>query len=165
MVQIVEKGETLLDRVLTVQPTQRVERHRQRYLERKLVYTIDRDRIEVKVMKETEGEPRVTRKAKIFATIVRELPIDIFPDELIVGWYDPIPNNCPLPVRADPKLEDYLDTIDSRERNPIFITEEQKREIREEIIPYWRGKGNWEKTRLNPSHYDPVPPDFPPDLL
>ncbi len=164
MVQTIEKRETLLDRVLTIQPTQRVERHRQRYLDRKLVYTIDRDRIEARVMKETEGEPMVTRKAKLFATIVRELPIDIYPDELIVGWYDPIPNNCPLPVRADTTLEDYLDTISSRERNPIFITEEQKRELREVIIPYWRGQGNWEKTRLSPSHYDPVPPGFSPEF-
>ena len=55
MVQIVEKKEkvkpeSLLERVLTVQPTQRVERHRQRYFDRKLVYSIDRDRIEVRVM-------------------------------------------------------------------------------------------------------------------
>ena len=164
MVQIIEKKETLLDRVLTVQPTQRVERQRQRYLDRKLVYSIDRDRIEVRVMKETEGEPMVTRKAKLFATIVRELPIEIFPDELIVGWYDPIPNNCPLPVRCDTSLEEYLDTIDSRERNPIFITEEEKRELKEEIIPYWRGQGKWEKTRHSPIHYDPVPPAFQPEL-
>jgi formate C-acetyltransferase len=95
---------------------------------------------------------------------VRELPIDIFPDELIVGWYDPIPNNFPLPVKCDPTLEDYLDTISSRERNPVFITEEQKRELREEIIPYWRGQGNWEKTRISSIHYNPVPPDFPPKL-
>ncbi len=164
MVQSVEKAaektETLLERVLTVQPTQRIERHRQRYFNRKLVYTIDRDRIEVRVMKETEGEPMVTRKAKLFAAIVRELPIDIFPDELLVGWYDPIPNNCPLPVKSDLTLEDYLDEISSRERNPIFITEEQKRELREEIIPYWKGQGNWENLRLCPSHYEPAPPGF-----
>ena len=164
MVQSVEKAaektESLLERVLTVQPTQRIERHRQRYINRKLVYTIDRDRIEVRVMKETEGEPMVTRKAKLFAAIVRELPIDIFPDELLVGWYDPIPNNCPLPVKSDLTLEDYLDEISSRERNPIFITEEQKRELREEIIPYWKGQGNWENLRLCPSHYEPAPPGF-----
>ena len=71
MVKILEKRKTLLDRVLTVQPTQRVERQRQRYLDRNLVYSIDRDRIEVRVMKETEGEPMVTRKAKLFAAIVR----------------------------------------------------------------------------------------------
>jgi formate C-acetyltransferase len=164
MVQIMGKRETMLDRVLTVQPTQRVERQRQRYLDRKLVYSIERDRIEVRVMKETEGEPRVTRKAKIFAAIVSEMPIKIYPDELIVGWYDPIRNNCPLPVRADTTLEDYLDTVSSRERNPIFITEEQRRELREVIIPYWRGQGNWEKTRLNPSLYDPVPPGFSPEF-
>ncbi|GAH04522.1 unnamed protein product [marine sediment metagenome] len=83
MVQIVEKTEktkpeSLLERVLTVQPTPRVERHRQRYIDRKLVYSIDRDRIEVRVMKETEGEPMITRKAKLFQAIVREMPIDIF---------------------------------------------------------------------------------------
>ncbi|MHA2037465.1 MAG: glycyl radical protein [Promethearchaeota archaeon] len=164
MVQIVEKKETLLERVLTVQPTQRVERQRQRYLDRKLVYSIERDRIEVRVMKETEGEPMVTRKAKLFATIVRELPINIYPDELLVGWYDPIPNNCPLPVKCDPGLEPNLDIISSRDRNPVLITEEQKRELREEIIPYWRGQGNWEKTRRDPAHYDPVPVGFPPEL-
>jgi len=164
MVQTVEKRETLLDRVLTVQPTQRVVRKRQRYIDRKLVYSIDRDRIEVRVMKETEGEPMVTRKAKLFATIVRELPINIYPDELLVGWYDPIPNNCPLPVKCDPGLEANLDIISSRDRNPVLITEEQKRELREEIIPYWRGQGNWEKTRRDPAHYDPVTVGFPPEL-
>ena len=164
MVQILEKKETMLDRVLTVQPTQRVEKQRQAYLDRKLEYSIDRDRIEVRVMKETEGESMVTRKAKLFATIVRELPIEIFPDELIVGWYDPIPNNCPLPVKCEPTLEASLDIISSRDRNPVFITEEQKRELREELIPYWRGEGNWEKTRRNPAHYEPVPDGFPPEL-
>jgi len=168
MVQIVEKAEkvkpeSLLEKVLTVQPTERVERHRQRYIDRKLVYSIDRDRIEVRVMKETEGEPMITRKAKLFQAIVRELPIDIFPDELLVGWYDSIPNNCPLPVKSDPILEDYLDTISSRERNPILITAEQMRELKEEIIPYWKGQGNWERTRQDPAHYLPVPEGFTPE--
>ncbi|MHA2195560.1 MAG: glycyl radical protein [Promethearchaeota archaeon] len=164
MVQIIEKRETLLDRVLSVEPTQRVKSQRQAYLDRKLEYSIERDRIEVRVMKETEGEPMVTRKAKLFATIVRELPIDIYPDELIVGWYDPIRNNCPLPVKCNPVLEENLDIISSRERNPIFITEEQKQELREEIIPYWKGDGNWERTRISPKHYDPVPDGFPSEL-
>jgi formate C-acetyltransferase len=114
-------------------------------------------------MKETEGEPMIARKAKLFQTIVREMPIDIFPDELIVGWYDPIPNNCPLPVKNDPNLENFLDTITNRERNPVLITDEQMREIEEEIIPYWKGQGNWERTRHNPAHYDPVPEGFTPE--
>jgi formate C-acetyltransferase len=165
MVQSIEKSEILLNRVLTVQPTQRIEGQRQRFLNRKLVYSIDRDRIEVRVMKETEGEPMVTRKAKLFTAVVKEMPINIFLDELIVGWYDPIPNNCPLPVKWDITLEDSLDFISSRERNPVYITEEQKRELREEIIPYWRGEGDWKRTRISPSHYDHlIPPNFPPDL-
>ncbi|MHA1992786.1 MAG: pyruvate formate lyase family protein [Candidatus Hodarchaeales archaeon] len=164
MVQIIEKKETLLDRVLTVEPTQRIKTQRQSYLDRTLVYSIERDRIEVRIMKETEGEPMVTRKAKLFAAIVREMPINIYPDELIVGWYDPVPNNCPLPVKCDHALEANLDIISSRDRNPIFITEEQKRELKEELIPYWRGQGNWERTRRNPAHYEPVPDGFPSEL-
>ena len=165
MVQSIEKRETMLDRVLTAQATTRIENQRQRFLNRKLVYSATRDRIEVRIMKETEGQPMVTRKAKLFETIVREMPINIYPDELIVGWYDPIPNNCPLPVKWDITLEDSLDIISSRERNPVLITEEQKRELREEIIPYWKGEGDWKRTRISPSHYEGlVPPNFPPDL-
>jgi len=159
MVQIIEKKETLLDKVLTVKPTQRVERQRQSYLNRKLVYSIHRDRIEARVMKETDGEPMVTRKAKVFSAIVRGMPIDILPDELIVGWFNTMPDNCPLPVKTDHALENSLDTFSSRERNPILITEEQKRELREEIIPFWRGQGKWELTRLSPIHYEPLPPE------
>jgi formate C-acetyltransferase len=37
------------------------------------------------------------------------------------------------------------------------------RELKEEIIPYWKGQGNWERTRQNPAHYDPVPEGFTPE--
>ena len=133
MVQVLDRKKSLLSRVLTMKPTLRVERIRERYFDRKLVYSIDRDRIEVRVMKETEGEPMVIRKAKVFAAVVRELLIDIYPDELIVGWFDPMPDNCPLPVKIDPTLEDHLDTISSRELNPIIITEEDTEFILEKF--------------------------------
>ena len=65
----------MLDRVLTIKPTARVERLREAYLSAKPTASIDRARIETRVMKETEGQPVVTRRAKIFAAIVREMPI------------------------------------------------------------------------------------------
>ena len=44
--------------------------------------------------KETEGEPVITRRAKAFYKICRELPITIRPDELIVGSNSIAPRSC-----------------------------------------------------------------------
>jgi formate C-acetyltransferase len=159
MVQVSESKSSLLGRVLTIEPTPRVERLRERYFNRKLVASIDRARIEVRVMKETEGEPMIIRRAKVFAAVVRELPINIHSDELLVGWFDPMLDNCTLPVKNDPTLEERLDTLSTRERNPISISEEQKRELRDEIIPYWRGRGKWERSRISSIHDELLPPD------
>ena len=41
------------------------------------------------------------RKAKVFAAVVREIPVEIFEDELIVGWYDYEPHGCALPVKSE----------------------------------------------------------------
>jgi len=81
------KDSMMLDRVLTVDITSRVERLRKVLLSGETGISIDRARIETRVMKETEGELMVTRRAKVFAAVVREMPIDISPDELIVGCF------------------------------------------------------------------------------
>ena len=85
MVDVLEKEIAMLDRVITIKPTPRVERLKEVFLQLKATASIDRARIETRVMKETEGEPMITRRAKIFAAVVREMPINIYPDELIVG--------------------------------------------------------------------------------
>ena len=86
MVQVLEREKSSRDKVITIKPTPRVERLRQRYLDTKDKIVIDMLRIVTKVMKETEGEPMVTRRAKAFAATVRGVPINIYPDELFVGW-------------------------------------------------------------------------------
>ena len=89
MVQVLnettDRKPAMLDRVLTMQPAPRVERLRETFLRLDRSASIVKARIETRVMKETEGEPAVTRRAKIFAAVVREMPIDIYPDELLVG--------------------------------------------------------------------------------
>ena len=118
-----------------------MERLREDYLRPEWVASIGREYVEVKALKETEGEDIVLRRAKAFAAICREMPIEIFEDELIVSWFDYEPHGCALPVKSDPGLGDRLDVLTSRERNPVTISEEQKQIIREEIMPYWRGDG------------------------
>ncbi len=63
----------------------RTERLRQAHLKLPVTFSINRLRIETRVMKETESEPMVLRRAKIFAAATREMPIEIMPDELIIG--------------------------------------------------------------------------------
>ena len=86
MVQVLEKGKSSRERLFTIEPTPRVERLRQRYLDTKDKAVIDIGRIVTRVMKETEGEPMVTRRAKAFAATVRGVPTNIYPDELFVSW-------------------------------------------------------------------------------
>ncbi|MCE2603776.1 pyruvate formate lyase family protein, partial [Pseudomonas aeruginosa] len=37
-------------------------------------------------------------------------------------------------------LSEELDTIATRKQDPYFISEEDKKELRETIFPYWKGK-------------------------
>ena len=62
-------------------PTPRVERLRAFYQGLRPVLRIDQDRIMARVMGETDGRPMILRRAKAFAAVVREVPIEILPDE------------------------------------------------------------------------------------
>ena len=78
------------NRLFSIQPTTRFERLRNQYMafsSRPLpLYSIDVDRIITRVMRDTEGEAMILRRAKAFAAVVSEVPIEIFPDEPFVGW-------------------------------------------------------------------------------
>jgi len=135
-----EQGDGSLDlrkRVLAMEPTPRVETLRQRYLSTPNKAAINIARIVTKVMRETEGEPLVTRRAKAFAATVRGVPINIYPDELFVGWLFCEPRSTEVPVGAF-RLDRELDALSTREYTPFLISDEDKRELRDEIFPYWK---------------------------
>lgn len=91
--------------------------------------------------KETEGEPTIIRRAKAFRHACLTKPIVIQPHELIVGNPGCRPRSvCVYPDIAWQWLEEELDILPTREQDPYEVTEEQKRVLREEIFPYWRGK-------------------------
>ncbi len=133
-----ESGSTMMDRILTIKPTSRVERLRQKYLNTKDKVVIDILRIRTRVMKETEGEPTVTRQAKAFAATVREMPVNIYPDELFVGWLFCEPRGANISWGQSLALEGELDSLSRRKITPFLISDEDKRELEQEIIPYWK---------------------------
>jgi len=156
MLQALEKEENPREKFFTVKPTPRVERLRQRYLDTKNKAVIDIGRIVTRVMRETEGEPIVTRRARAFAATVRGVPVNIYPDELFVSWQFSEPHGSEVPMqgfgrgRRFGQEPDELDILSTREHVPFLISDEDKRELREEIFPYW------EAHRYSPS----VPPEL-----
>lgn len=146
MLDTLNREAIIRDRVLTIQPTPRVEKLRRLYLETKDRIVIDILRIKTRVMKETSGEPTATRQAKAFAASIREMPINIYPDEPLVGWLFCEPRGSHLSWGKALSIEAELDSISTRKINPFQISEEDKREIREELLPYWKLHRQWEST-------------------
>ncbi|MDP6025718.1 MAG: pyruvate formate lyase family protein [Pseudomonadales bacterium] len=138
MSQALQVEPTLREEVITTEATARVEGLRQLYLNTKDRVVIDILRIRTRVMQETEGQPMITRQAKAFAAIVREMPVNIYADEPFVGWLFCEPRGANLSGGQAISIQGEFDTISTREITPFLISDEDKRELREEIIPYWK---------------------------
>jgi|TARA_B100002003_G_scaffold252032_1_gene300617 formate C-acetyltransferase len=118
------------DGVMESEATLRIEKLKDALLKLRSTVTIDRARIETRILKENAGEPMVTRRAKAFAAIVREMPIDIDPDQLLVGYVD----SGPYPAHVYPANAPML-------AGSSRLNDEEKRELAEEIIPIWQEQG------------------------
>ena len=149
MLQTLEREDSLREKVYTMQPTARVERLRQKYLDTPNKASIHIGRTVTRVWKETGGEPLVSRRAKAFAATVREVPVNIYPDELFVGWLFHEPRATELGFRGW-GMEAELDTLSTRQYSPFLISEEDKKALRQEIFPYWKTQ----------HHAIPVPPEL-----
>jgi len=154
MAQVLErKSEPVtLDRVLTMKPTPRVEKLRETLLGLTLTASIERARIETRAMKATEGEPTVTSRAKVFAAVLRELPVDIYPDELLVGCTSVAPRCTSIsPMNAAFLTDETQARIYgyNRKGTAANLSDAEKKELEEELTPYWRQQGRVGKG----SHY------------
>jgi len=145
MVQAQEKTSarepSILDGVMTTKPAPRIGRLREAFFSLKPTVSIDRARIEARVLRETAGEPMITRRAKVFAAVVREMPIDIYPDELLVGCSSARPH-CANVNPASAQLLTRRPNAGGYETHAATsLSDEEKRELEEEIIPAWREQG------------------------
>ncbi|MEG1873200.1 MAG: pyruvate formate lyase family protein, partial [Ruthenibacterium sp.] len=90
--------------------------------------------------RETEDEPVVLRHAKAFAHILKNIPILIRPDELIVGSSTIAPRGCQtFPEYSYEWLEAEFDTLATRSADPFYISDKTKKELTE-ANRYWKGK-------------------------
>lgn len=90
--------------------------------------------------KQTENLPIILRRAEALKHILKNIPITIRDEELIVGSATKAPRGCQtFPEFSFKWLLDELDTVETRSADPFYISEETKRRLRE-AYTYWDGK-------------------------
>ena len=90
--------------------------------------------------KSTEGQPIIRRRALAYEHILKNIPITIRDNELIVGSATKSPRSCQVfPEYSYEWLESELDTVEKRTADPFYISEENKNILRS-VYPYWKGK-------------------------
>ena len=98
---------------------------------------VDRARLVTQAFKETEGQPKVLQYARMVEKLCQEMPLFIKPGELIVGE----PNSAPDEVRWYPETNvDWIPEAVTRGGFSAMVTEEERREIIEDICEYWKDK-------------------------
>ena len=106
--------------------------------------------------KATEALPIILRRSAAFAHILRNIPIVIRDNELIVGSATVAPRGCQVfPEYSYEWLESEFDTVATRAADPFYISEKTKEDLRG-AYPYWKGKTNSDlaKSIMAPEAYE-----------
>lgn len=122
-------------------PTQRHVKLKENFLKQVPSITTHRARAITKIAKENPGMPKIMLRAKCFRYCCESAPLVIQDNELIVG----APCGAPRAGAFSPDIawrwmEDEIDTIGTRAQDPFHISEEDKKIMREELFPFWKGK-------------------------
>lgn len=121
--------------------TERLQRLKDNYMKWTPTITTHRARAITKIAKENPGMPKSIFRGKSFKYSCETAPLVIQEDELIVG----APCGAPRAGACSPDIawrwmEDELDTIGTRAQDPFYISDEDKKYMREELFPFWKGK-------------------------
>jgi len=137
----------------------RVERLRERIVGAPHEMCIERARYLTQVMAANWNLPPLTRMSMALEHILENMTVVIRDDELIVGCRTSKLKGAPLfPENKWKWIEGDLEAFGQRELQRVLITEEEQRELREDILPFWRGRTV--EDRLE----DRLPPDVAEDM-
>lgn len=122
-------------------PTERHVALKKKFLTHVPSITTHRAKAITKIARENPGMPKAILRGKAFKLACETAPLVIQDHELIVG----APNGAPRSGAFSPDiswrwLEAEIDTIGTRAQDPFHISEEDKRYMRDELFPFWKGK-------------------------
>jgi choline trimethylamine-lyase len=121
--------------------TPRLRALKDNYLKQKPSITTYAARAKTEIYRANPGMPKMILRAKAFRHCCETAPLVIQDNELIVG----APCGAPRAGAFSPDLawrwlRDEIDTIGKRPQDPFFISEEDKKVMRDELFPFWEGK-------------------------
>lgn len=121
--------------------TKRLRKLKDNYLKQVPTITIHRAKAITKIAKENPGMPKILLRAKSFRYCCETAPLVIQDNELIVG----APCGSPRAGALSPDIawrwmNEEMETIGSRSQDPFYISEEDKKVLKDEIFPFWKGK-------------------------
>lgn len=121
--------------------TQRIEKIRQNYVHAKPQISCERAAIWTQSYRRTAGKPVCIRSAQAFYDCCAQLGVHIFEGELIVGAIGEY-RKCGIltPEFSWQWVDREMDHFADRPQDPYIITDEQRKFVREEIFPYWKGR-------------------------
>jgi len=136
----------------------RTAEYRKRILESPYELCIERARYYTQVYKETEGEHPSIRAAKALAKTLDKMTTYILPEELLVGNRASKAVATVIPIeRGDINvvINIDLDNLLKRKDRPFHLSPEDKEELMNDIMPYWKTRTvryfkekEWEKEDL-----------------
>lgn len=102
---------------------------------------LQRTRVFTDYFKATESQSQIRRRYFAMAKVYETLPIFFVEGERLIGWQGGRvrSNNFSIESHAH-WLESEFDTFETRDFDPWQISAEDKRELKEIHIPYWRDK-------------------------
>lgn len=122
-------------------PTSRVERLREGVINAPQEVGVERARYLTQSMTKNWDTHQLTRMSMALENILDNISVIIRDDELIVGCRTEKLKGAPLfPENKSKWIDGDLDTFDKRTVQRALISEEEKRELKEDILPFWDGK-------------------------
>ena len=103
--------------------------------------SLEQARIITDCYKANESDSTALKRAKSLFASLEKITIRIDPLELIVGNRTPgVRGGVVFPEAGSSWINDEIDTLHTRPQDKFNVREEDKKEFRETIYPYWQGK-------------------------
>ncbi|WP_321405195.1 choline trimethylamine-lyase [Maridesulfovibrio sp.] len=122
-------------------PTERHVKLKENFLKQVPSVSVHSARVMTEIARENPGLPAALLRGKSFRASCETAPLVIQDHELIVG----APTGAPRTASFSPEIawrwmRDELDTIATRAQDPFYISEEDKKYMKEELFPFWENK-------------------------
>ncbi|HAK46226.1 MAG TPA: formate C-acetyltransferase/glycerol dehydratase family glycyl radical enzyme [Spirochaeta sp.] len=102
---------------------------------------VERARFVTESFRQTEPEPMIIRRAKAIANVLEKQTIFIQRDQLIAGVQASKLRSSPVfPETESNYFVKEIDLFETREQDRLIIPPKVRKELLEDIFPYWKGK-------------------------